>query len=140
MLRRSVRKIQFVMANIKNSLWTEPLNYDTSILQWMQLKPAGNSILPIDKFCSNWHTNNSLDKARSNAANFPARHYIKYLCNFRVCISVVQNKWFLARMTVWINIRNGFNRLSQSPKGLFPFERFSEILFTQGFVLTGIVT
>ena len=25
LLRRSVRKIQFVMANIKNSLWTEPL-------------------------------------------------------------------------------------------------------------------
>ena len=27
LLRRSVRKIQFVVANIKNSLWTEPLNF-----------------------------------------------------------------------------------------------------------------
>ena len=50
----------------------------------MQVKPAGNWILPIDKFCSNWHTKNSLEVPRGNAANFRVRCADKYFYSFRV--------------------------------------------------------
>ena len=49
----------------------------------MQVKPAGNSILPIDKFCSNWHAKNSLEIARGNTANFPAWRAMKYFTTLR---------------------------------------------------------
>ena len=46
LLRKPVRKIQFIIANIKNSLWTEPLNLLT-----IYIIKINQSSLSLDEPC-----------------------------------------------------------------------------------------
>ena len=102
LLRRSVRKIQFVMAKIKNSLWTEPLSFQQKPLLWStpcQKKsyfPQDFILIIIDYIqliSYSFHTFNSL------RLQF---HVTCFLTSSRHTILSIR-KWFQAALTIWIS-------------------------------------